>query len=123
MVESTISPDLSLDALHADFQKLLPPIERYARAVFNDIRCPHRRDECIAEVTGLCWKWFVRLAERGKDARQFPSVLASYACRAVKSCRRVCGQERANDVMSPLAQQRHAFRVERLAFATCRPHG
>jgi hypothetical protein len=42
------------------------------------------------------------------------SALAGYAVRAVRSGRRLCGQERARDVLSPLAQQRHDFVVARL---------
>jgi DNA-directed RNA polymerase sigma subunit (sigma70/sigma32) len=34
--------------------------------------------------------------------------------RAVKSGRKVCGQEKARDVLSPLAQQRQGFKVESL---------
>ena len=41
-------------------------------------------------------------------------MLASYAARAVRCGRRVCGQEKGKDVMSSLAQQRHGFGVEAL---------
>jgi hypothetical protein len=58
----------------------------------------------------LCWLWFVRLARRGKDATRFPSLLASFAARAVRSGR-LCGQEPSRDALSPLAQQRHGFTV------------
>src|SRR5579862_3289995 len=51
---------------------------------------------------------------RGKDATQFPLTLASYAVRAVRSGRRVCGQEPARDVMASVAQQRHGFCVGKL---------
>jgi hypothetical protein len=42
------------------------------------------------------------------------STLATVAARAVRSGRRVCGQERAKDELSALAQQRHGFVVEKL---------
>ncbi|HEY7425257.1 MAG TPA: hypothetical protein VH682_13580 [Gemmataceae bacterium] len=65
-------------------------------------------------MIALTWRWHLRLAEKGRDATCFPTALASYAARAVKSGRRLCGQERANDVLSPLAQQRRHFAVEKL---------
>ena len=46
----------------------------------------------MAETIALSWKWFVRLAERGKDVGQFVTVLAAFAARAVKSGRRPVGQ-------------------------------
>ena len=70
----------------------------------------------------MAWKWFVRLAERGKDATKFASVLASYAARGVKNGRRLCRQENANDAMNPQAQQRHSFRVESLPSSTATSH-
>jgi hypothetical protein len=71
-------------------------------------------DDAVAETLALAWLWFVRLIEKGKDPLTFPMVLASYAARAVKCGRRVCGQEKGNDVMSKLAQQRHGFGLEAL---------
>jgi hypothetical protein len=65
-------------------------------------------------MVALCWKWFVRLAERGRDATRFPSALATYAAKAVRSGRRLTGMERAKDVLSPLAQQRQGFAVGKL---------
>jgi hypothetical protein len=65
-------------------------------------------------VVALCWKWFVRLVEKGKDPLTFPTTLAAYAARAVRSGRRLTGQERSKDPLSPLAQRRHGFRVEPL---------
>jgi hypothetical protein len=59
----------------------------------------------------VAWRWHLDLARRGKDAAAFPSALASLAARHVKSGRRLCGQERARDVLSPLAQARHGFAV------------
>src|SRR5262249_12676850 len=75
---------------------------------------PDKHEELIAEMVGLCWRWFVRLVQRGKDPTQFVSALASYAARAVHSGRRLCGQERSRDVLSPVAQRRHGFVVEEL---------
>jgi hypothetical protein len=92
-------PDLV--ALHAEFLSLLPRIERHGRVYFRDVRCPHKKEDFLAEMAALAWKWYVRLARRGKDVTRFPSALASYAARAVRSGRRLCGKEKAKDVLSP----------------------
>ena len=106
--------DVSLATLHAHFLLILPRIEKHALIYFRGLSCPHRKEEAVQETVALAWKWFVRLVERGKDPLSFPAVLASYAARAVKCGRRICGQEKGQDVMSSLAQQRHGFAVEAL---------
>lgn len=108
--------------LHARFLLILPRINQHAQIVFRHLPSGPRRDDAIAEVIGLTWKWYVRLVERGKDPHKFPSTLASYATRAVRSGRRVCGQEKTKDVLSPLAQQRHRFTVELLPPSTATSH-
>ena len=44
--------------------------------------------------------------------------LAQFAARAVRCGRRLCGQEKANDVFSSVAQRRRGFTVEVLPVAT-----
>jgi hypothetical protein len=112
------APSPSLDALHQRFLALAPRIEIHARVAFRHITCPQRQDDCIAETLALSWRWFLRLAEQGKDAADFVSALATLATRAVKSGRRLAGQERARDVLSTVAQRRHGFTVERLGLST-----
>ena len=108
------SPGTGGGALQAHFVvAILPRIERHARVYFRD-RSADKREEAVAETVALAWRWFLRLAERGKDAGEFPSVFAAFAARAVRCGRRVCGQEKSKDVLSPSAQQRHGFCVERL---------
>jgi hypothetical protein len=99
--------------LHARFLSILPRIVTHGRVYFRHLRRADR-EEAVQETVALSWKWFVRLAGRGKDASRFPSALASYAARAVRSGRRVCGQERGRDALSPLAQRRRGFAVGRL---------
>ena len=103
-----------IDNLQARFLTLLPRIETHARIYFRDVVCSETRAERIAETVAVSWRWFVRLAERGKDAAEFVSALASLAARSVRAGGRLCGGESAKDVMSPVAQRRHAFIVERL---------
>jgi hypothetical protein len=66
--------------------------------------------------------WFLRLVRRRKDPARFPAAFAALAARAAASGRRLSGQERARDVLSPLAQRRHGFRVEPLPTSPRVPH-
>jgi len=100
--------------LHARFLSILAKIRTHARIFFRHVRCRCKREDFIAETIALCWKWFVRLATKGKDACHFPSVLATYAARAVKCGRRVYGQMKAQDVLNEHAQQRHGFYLGKL---------
>jgi hypothetical protein len=103
-----------LRALQLAFLSILPRIERHGRVYFRHVRCPGRKADAIGEMVALSWRWFVRLAEQGKDATRFPSTLATFAARAVHSGRRLCGAEKAKDALSPVAQRRHGFAVGRL---------
>jgi hypothetical protein len=109
---------LSLPELQAAFLSLRPRIVTHARFIFRDVECDERKADCLSETLALAWKWFLRLVEKGKDPRGFASVLAGYAARAVKNGRRLCGQLRAKDVMNPVAQGRHGFRLETLPCST-----
>lgn len=97
--------------LQRRFLALVPRIELHATIYFRHVRCPVRKADFIAETIALCWQWFLRLAERGKDAAQFVTALASFATRAVRSGRRLCGKEKSREVLSPMAQQRQGFVV------------
>jgi len=108
----------SLSELQAAFLSMRPRILTHARIYFRDIPCREHRADCEAEVVALCWKWFCRLAQRGKDAERFVSTLATYAARAVRSGRRLCGQLKPNDVLSETAQKKRGFRVEALPMST-----
>ena len=100
-------------ALHASFLAILPQVQRHGRIYFRGARSDRKAD-LVAEMVALAWKWFIRLAERGKDPTLFASMLASYAAKAVKCGRRVTGQEPDRDVLSPLAQMRRCFVVSTL---------
>jgi hypothetical protein len=106
------------NSLQATFLALLPRIENHARMVFRHVRCPVTREERVAEVNALAWKCFCRLVERRKDVMKFPMAFAGLVARTVRYGRRLCGKERANDVMSPVAQRRHGFVVTSLPLST-----
>jgi hypothetical protein len=58
-----------------------------------------------AEVLAISWKWWLRLVERGKNPEEFVSAIATFAVKQVRSGRRLAGQDKAKDVLSPRAQR------------------
>jgi hypothetical protein len=104
----------TISRLHSEFLSILPRIRAHAEFTFRFVRCSHDFDDFVAETVALAWKWFVRLVEQGKNPTQFPTTLASYAVRAVRAGRRLCGQEASKDALSPTAQQRRQFVVTKL---------
>jgi hypothetical protein len=104
----------SVVQLQTRFLAVLPRIETHARIYFRHLKCPHQREEAVAECLALAWVWFIRLVRRGKNPEAFITVLADFAARAVSSGRGLCGQEKVNEVLSPVAQRRHGFTVQRL---------
>jgi hypothetical protein len=118
MATTVLTPTM----LNAAFLSILPRIERHGQIYFRHLKCKDRRDACVQEMLALAWKCFVRLAERGKDARRFPTVLASFAARAVRCGRKVGGMNRATDALNPVAQQRRGFTVGSLPVSTSTFH-
>jgi hypothetical protein len=108
------SPPPCADPLHAGFLQIVPRVALHGRITFRHLRSEEAREEAVAEMLALCWLWFLRLTRRGEDPTRFPSALATFAARAVRSGRRLTGQEPGGDVLSPLAQRRHDFVVTRL---------
>jgi hypothetical protein len=110
----TTADPVPLARLQAAFLALvLPKVLSHGRVYFRHLKA-ERKEECIAEMAALAWKWHLRLAERGKDAARFPTALATFAARAVRSGRRLAGMDRAKDALSPLAQKRKGFAVGKL---------
>jgi hypothetical protein len=123
MGAATVLQNPTVVQLQTRFLALLPRIETHARFYFHHLKCSQRREEAIAECLALSWWWFVRLVRRGKNPEDFISVLADFAARAVSSGRRLCGQEKAGEVLSPVAQRSHGFTVQRLHPYDSRPGG
>jgi hypothetical protein len=109
-----VSGRFMADERQASFLAMLPGIERYGRVCFRDYKCGDRRNEAVAEMVALAWKWYVRLLERGKDPLPLAPALAVFAALAVKSGRRLVGQTPAQEALSPWAQARHGFAVRGL---------
>lgn len=97
------------------FLAILPTVLRHAHFAFRGMRDRHRFDDCVQETLALCWTWSCRLWAQGKDARAFPTTLASYATRHVRSGRTFAGgKHRTKDALSPLAQAIHGFLTQAL---------
>jgi hypothetical protein len=103
-----------LDSLLAGFLSILPQVQLHATIFFRHLRCPHTREDAVAETLAVVWAWYRRLVERGRDPSLFVATLATYATRHVRSGRKLCGQEPSKDVLSPLAQAQHGFAVGKL---------
>ena len=105
----------ALARLHDSFlASVLPKVLSHGRVYFRHLRSTELKEEYLAEMVALAWRWHRRLAERGKDATQFPSAIAAYAARGVRNGRKLAGMDRARDVLSPLAQRRKGFAVCKL---------
>jgi len=107
-------PASDLKRLQCVFLSILPRIVAHGEIHFRRERCASTKEECLAEITALSWQWFVRLIRKGKDPTRFVSAIATFAAKAVKSGRRLCGQEKARDVLSPRAQKMKGFAVCKL---------
>ncbi len=128
MTTVALSPTLeepcpSLDALHAHFLSLLPRIELHAKVSFRHLRCPGRREDAVAEVIAVSWRWYLRIVSQGeKDVNEFVSALATFAVKHVRAGRKLCKMERPRDVLSPRAQRLHGFVAQSLpTHDTARP--
>jgi hypothetical protein len=117
-VVKTTCAGARLAQLQAQFLCLLPRITTHAQVRFRYFRCPAKREDAVAEVVAVCWKWFLRVSEQGKDAGEFAGSLADYAVRHVRSGRGLCGQEKSQDVLSALAHRRQGFQLEPLLRST-----
>jgi hypothetical protein len=111
-------PPKAQEDLHAAFLHLLPRLQRHCQIYFRHVACPATRDDRIADTVALAWRWFLRLHERGKNIDTFPMAFIFLVARAVQSGRRLCGQHESKDVMNPITQKRHHFRVESLPVST-----
>ncbi len=102
-------PGAGASQFEATYLRLMPTVLRVARYHFRHVGCPDRRQDLVCEVLALCWLWHGRLAAQARDPAAFATVFAMTAARAVNSGRRLCGQEKARDALSPVCQRRREF--------------
>jgi hypothetical protein len=113
IASDTSSPSAGCASLHSIFLAILPRVEQHGRIYFRHLS-PHRRADAVQEMRALGWKWLLQLHQRGKDPTNFVTAFVTFLARAVNSGRRLAGMAKAKDVLNPLAQKRHGFRVEHL---------
>jgi hypothetical protein len=113
----TVAPRAGPGPCPSVFLNLLPTVVVAARRHFRHLACAERREDRICETVALAWAWYCRLAERGRDPTPYSFTLSRLAAQAVASGRRLCGQERANDILSFACRRNHGFAVLAL------PHG
>jgi hypothetical protein len=106
----TVVPQNSSNWQHA-FLSVLPSVEAHARIRFRTLRA-ERRDDAIQEAIAAACVNFQRLAARGRLDVAHPSSIADFAVRHVRIGRHIGGkQDAAQDVLSPIAHDRHGVRV------------
>lgn len=109
------TPRAPADQLQTSYIAILPTILLAARVYFRHIQCPHYKDDLVAEVVALGWRWHVRLSERGRNAADFVVTFARFAARSVACGRRLSGKEPVRDVMSRYCRLRNGFTIAPLS--------
>ena len=95
------------------FLEMLPQIREQARVAFHAEK-PEANEDLIAEVVANAYVAFVRLVERGKVELAYPTPLAQFAIRQIRSGRRVGCKLNIRDVSSRHAQLAKALTVQQL---------
>ena len=95
----------------ASFLRMLPRIEQHASVRFSAYTA-EQREELVAEVVALAWVMFTRLVERRQTQRAFPTPLAAFAVRQVRSGRGLGRRGNVHDVGSRLCGLRKHVHVE-----------
>lgn len=75
-------------ATQTAFLEMLPAIHNQAKVAFRDLPA-QRREDLIAEVTANAFVAYARLVERGLADIAYPTPLALFAIKQVRSGRRV----------------------------------
>jgi hypothetical protein len=95
------------------FVEMLPQIRRQAWYAFRHLPrqfCQDLMEEVIADA----YVAFARFLELGKVDLAYPTPLAQFSIRRIRSGRRVGQAINRHELMSPLAQRIHKVQVERL---------
>lgn len=100
------------------FVAMLPAIREQARVAFRGSAL-NERDELIAEVVANCYIAFVRLCERGREDIAYPTPLAMYAIKQIRSGRQVGTNLNIHDVTSTYCQRNKNVAVKRLDQFDC----
>jgi hypothetical protein len=105
----------------AFLEKVLPAVRAIAGVRLRHVPCPDARADAVSEAVAISWSWYLRLKARGKDPAAFPVSFAVLAVKAVAAGRRLTGQDRANDILSPACRWRRGYRLISLPAGTPEP--
>jgi hypothetical protein len=95
------------------FETMLPAIRRVACYSFR--HAPQwQREELISDTVAKAYVAYVDLVARGRSSLAYPTVLAGYAIRQIRSGRQVGASQNVQDVLSPLAQRKKGFSIRPL---------
>jgi hypothetical protein len=100
-------------AMQTTFLEMLPAIRNQANVAFRDLP-PQRQEDLIAEVTANAFVAYTRLVERGLADIAYPTPLALFAIKQVRSGRRVGVTLNVRDVGSRYCQKVKGVTVEPL---------
>ena len=110
-VKPATSP--SPETLHRRFvDHILPAVQLHAAVQFRHLK-GQDRDDAIQETQAIAWMLFIQAIEAGKDPASFPTCIAAFAVKRVRSGRLLAGTS-THEVLSPAVQQRNGFEVHSL---------
>ena len=98
---------------HTKFLEMLPAIQRRASLAFRGLSAEARED-LIEEVVAHAVVAFKSLYDKGKVDLAYPTVLAMYGIRRVKTGRKIGTKLNVRDVSSEYCQLSKGIAVERL---------
>jgi hypothetical protein len=101
------------ESVHERFLAMLPQIQRQARLAFRDYGA-EARQEMTQEVVASAFCMFVRLVQRCNEAAAYPTPLAQFAIRRVRSGRCIGSPMNVNDVLSTHCCLAQGLTIERL---------
>ncbi len=115
-VKPATSP--SPETLHRQFvDRILPAVQLHASIQFCHLK-GQDRDDASQETQAVAWQLFIQASELGKDPASFPTYIAAFAVKRVRSGRLLAGTS-THEVLSPAVQQRNGFEVHSLDDESC----
>src|SRR4051812_10533950 len=105
---------ISLPTLQSQFEAKLDDIRGIAAYQFRGLR-PEAKEEAITNTIGLCWKYFLRLAEQGKHGDDAViNSMVYFASRQTRMGRmpQGCGGAKSKDVLDYASRRLRGVAIE-----------
>ena len=87
----------SIAQLQNRFLSILPHIEAYAQTTFHYLQCPCQKEDAVAELIALAWKWFRYLGQKDQHANEFLVGFLAAMTRAVGQGKCLAGSQKEDD--------------------------